>query len=90
MKNTLTPEQIKNWRKIIFMQLQEKCGSGIYALIMPESEVIAYWQKMKSILEKPQQTKAQYLEKHIKKMCDHSNSITGQNGTYCLDCEKYV
>ena len=95
---TLTPEQIKNWRQIIFMQLEQKHpGAGAYAIIMPEAEVIAFWKKMKSFVEQPEipvvdsppieepQQKTQRKPK-----CDHSNSITGQNGTYCLDCEHYV
>jgi len=88
---TLTPEQIKSWRQIIFMQLEEKCpGAGAYAIIMPEAEVIEYWKKMKTLLEQPE-PKPQTSVRHIEtKKCDHKNSITGQNGTYCLDCEEYV
>jgi hypothetical protein len=92
---TLTPEQIKNWRQIIFMQLEQKIpGAGAYAIIMPEAEVIAYWEKMKSLVSEipvvdalpiPEPQKA-----YRKPKCDHSNSISGQNGTYCLDCERYV
>lgn len=92
---TLTPEQIKNWRQIIFMQLEAKApGAGIYAHIMPEAEVIDYWKKMKAFLEQPEvKIVDTFEEKPVyrkPKRCDHSNSITGQNGTYCLDCECYV
>jgi hypothetical protein len=96
--DTLSPEQIQNWRRIIFMQLEEKmAGAGIYAHIMPESEVIEYWKKMKALVEQPEikiqdEPKYEFHEKprYKKPKCDHSNSITGQNGTYCLDCECYV
>lgn len=92
---TLTPEQIKNWRQIIYMQLEQKLhGAGAYAIIMPETEVIAYWKKMKSLIEQPEIPVVDIPEPHRKAYrkpkCDHSNSITGQNGTYCLDCEHYV
>lgn len=93
MENTLTPEQIKNWRQMIFIQLEQlHPGAGAYAIIMPESEVIEHWKKMKAIVETPEPVKT-IVEKPIynkKKRCDHSNSITGQNGTYCLDCESYI
>jgi hypothetical protein len=93
MEDTLSPEQIQNWRKIIYLQLEEKCpGAGAYAVIMPESEVIQFWKRMKIILENPPAVKT-IVEKPIynnKKQCNHSNSITGQNGQYCLDCDKYV
>jgi hypothetical protein len=85
---TLTPEQIKNWRQIIFIQLEQKMpGAGAYAIIMPEAEVIAYWQKMKSLLEQPE---TPVVDSPPETKCDHLNSITGQNGKYCLDCEEYV
>jgi len=91
---TLTPEQIKNWRQIIFMQLEQKSpGAGAYAIIMPEAEVIAYWKKMKALIEQPQIPVVDIPEPrktYRKPKCDHLNSITGQNGTYCLDCEHYV
>lgn len=91
---TLTPEQIKNWRNMIFIQLEDRApGAGAYAIIMPESEVIAYWKKMKDLLEKPEVKIIDAPKEKIyqkPKKCDHSNSITGQNGTYCLDCESYV
>ena len=51
---TLTSEQIKNWRHIIMMRLEDiHPGSGAYALIMPESEVLDYAEKMKKLLEEP-------------------------------------
>lgn len=91
---TLNPQQIKNWRRIIFMQLEEKMpGAGSLALIMPEAEVITYWKQTKSILEQPEIPTVDIPEPrkpYRKPKCDHSNSITGQNGTYCLDCEHYV
>lgn len=88
---TLTPEQIKNWRRIISILLESRHpGCGLYAMIMPESEVITYWQRIKERLEQPKQPQ-QIVFKHPKdKGCSHENSITGQNGTYCLDCEKYI
>lgn len=96
----ITPEQIKNWRQIIFMRLEQQFpGAGSYAIIMPETEVIAYWRKMKAILEEPEtephpEELSPFPEpKEIpykKYKCNHSNSITGQNGTYCLDCESYI
>jgi hypothetical protein len=50
---TLTPEQIKNWRKPL--------GKG--------------WKRING----------RYV-----KVCDHSNSIVGSKGRYCIDCERYV
>ena len=93
---TLKPEQIKAWRMVIAMQLNSMSpGAGIYAHIMPESEVIAYWQKMKAVLERPKLALAE--DRHVPnhepikpKGCNHSNHITGQNGKYCVDCEKYL
>jgi hypothetical protein len=83
--DTLNPEQIKSWRKIIAMRLEKiSPGSGLYAIIMPESEVIEYWRKMKKILELSNK------QQIIKTKCNHSNSIIGQNGKYCIDCEKYI
>lgn len=89
---TLTPEQIKNWRHIISMTLESRIpGAGLYAYVMPESEVVAYWQRMKTILEMPEQPdKSATTRKPVRQKCNHENSITGQNGTYCLDCEKYI
>lgn len=91
---TLTPEQIKNWRQIIFMQLEQKAtGAGAYAIIMPEAEVINFWRKMKDLLEQPEikiQPPTEVSVSYRKPKCSHENSITGQNGTYCLDCEEYV
>ena len=96
MEETLNSEQIQNWRKIIFIQLEEIfSGAGAYALIMPESEVIDYWRKTKSLLEKPHQTDQPDQQKIVrksilKKQCDHTNSIIGGKGKYCIDCERYV
>ena len=94
----LTSEQIKNWRNIIFMRLESiHSGSGAYALIMPESEVIDYAQKMKTLLESPmlekavmEEEKKPFIERKTKEPCKHTNSFTGNNGKYCVDCEKYV
>lgn len=91
---TLTPEQIKNWRRIIAMQLESHSPiSGIYAFIMPESDVIAFWKKMKTAFEQPEQlpeTKEITFIPDTKVKCKHENSITGMKGKYCLDCEEYV
>jgi len=89
---TLTPEQIKNWRQIISMTLESRMpGAGLYAYVMPESRVVAYWKKMKAIVETPEQPCIpEPPPKVVKQKCNHKNSITGQNGTYCLDCEKYI
>jgi hypothetical protein len=68
-------------------------GAGAYVFIMPESEVIAYWRKMKAIVETPPPTQPTPSTKKLikaKVSCDHSNSIIGGKGRYCLDCEKYV
>jgi hypothetical protein len=93
-EKTLSKEQIEAWRKVIFIQLEDKFnGAGAYALVMPESEIIAYWQIMKAFLEKPKPVKIEENQVKIsikKKECNHSNSITGGKGKYCLDCEKYV
>lgn len=100
--STLSPEQIKNWRQIIALQLEGKLsGAGIYAFIMPEAEVIAYWKHMKGLFETPDVEKKKTIRKPVakewkvyngkfKKACDHSNSIKGSKGRYCLDCEMYV
>ncbi len=95
MENTLTKEQIENWRRIIFIQLEEKCkGAGSHALIMPESEVIEYWKRMKIILEQPElpqkSEQQEVVKKRIKSSCNHANSFTGSKGKYCIDCERYV
>jgi hypothetical protein len=95
---TLSPEQIQHWRHIIAIQLEEKArmlgmtdgGYGIWAMIMPESEVIAYWQRMKKIVEAPQRQEPKKQLPRVIKKCDHSNSIKGSNGRYCIDCEKYI
>lgn len=90
---TLTPEQIKNWRRVIAIQLEQKSpGAGKFAFVIPEREVVAHWMKTKSIIEQPQPQINIHSTTTQKrpKSCDHSNSITGQNGTYCLDCEKYL
>jgi hypothetical protein len=95
-EHTLSKEQIENWRKVIFIQLEQKMpGAGAYAIIMPESEIIEYCKKMKAFLESPkvlEQLKEpeRTKQKPIKPPCNHSNSITGSKGKYCLDCEKYV
>lgn len=92
---TLTPEQINNWRRIIAMRLESLSpGAGLYAMIMPESEVIDYWRNVKAIIEsKPLPsniTKSKNLVRSTKSQCKHENSITGNCGTYCIDCEKYI
>jgi hypothetical protein len=87
---TLNPEQIQNWRRFIARQLDTVSpGSGIYAIIMPESEVVEFWRKTKSVLESPI-PEPEVLKAVIPMKCKHENSITGQNGKYCIDCEKYV
>lgn len=94
---TLTPDQIKNWRRIIAMQLNKFTpGAGMYAFIVTDSEVIEYWRKAKTILENPPQS-IKVFENENKKIvceskvkCKHENSITGNCGTYCLDCETYI
>lgn len=94
---TLNPIQIENWRRIIAMQLDKfSPGTGIWAFIMPDSEVIEYWRKAKAILEHPPQSIAVFENENkkiirtAKSKCKHENSITGNCGTYCLDCEKYI
>ena len=87
---TLTPEQINNWRQIIAMTLESRMpGAGLYAYVMPESEVIVYWQKMKATLEHSPKLK-EIKEVVIPVKCRHENTITGNCGTYCLDCEIYI
>ena len=47
-------------------------------------------EKMNSLIEElPKIIESQIKEK-VKQKCNHSNSITGGKGKYCLDCEKYV
>jgi len=91
---TLNQHQIKMWREVIAIRLDSMSpGAGIYASIMSESEVVAYWEKMKNILENPPSSMTGQFKTckfQVKKPCDHSNSIVGQNGKYCIDCEKYV
>jgi hypothetical protein len=99
-QETLTPKQIENWRRIMVMQ-----GFGAFALICPNETVIGWWQKMKAMLERrPEVKDAREQERRVtfeddeskkwrpkpKKVCSHGNSITGNKGKYCLDCEKYV
>jgi len=58
---TLTPEQIKNWRRIAKNDCKKPLGKG--------------WKRVNG----------RYV-----KACDHSNSIVGSKGRYCIDCERYV
>lgn len=103
---TLSAEQIKAWRNIIALQLVEKATQfgmsepnmvSMYAFFMPEEEVINYWRKTKALLENPdnftksiQSFKSIRTKQQYKKSCNHSNSITGSKGKYCIDCEMYV
>lgn len=90
---TLNPEQIKAWRRIIYMQLeQRKEGIGMAAFFLPDSEIIEYWRRMKRLLEEPEPQEPQKTEVKIakRKTCSHENTISGNNGAYCLDCEKYI
>ena len=102
-EETLTPEQINNWRRLIAFQLYEKAkslgisdelasGASMYATVMPEEEVIAYWRKTKAILENPVQPEEEVKPRRVieRKPCQHKNSIKGSKGRYCLDCEMYV
>jgi hypothetical protein len=94
---TLSSEQVKSWRRIIALQLESRFpGAGLYAYVMPESEVIEYWRKAKAILEHPPESIKTFesenkkIVRESKSKCQHENSITGNCGTYCLDCEKYI
>lgn len=109
-EQTLTPEQIMNWRKIIALQLYEKAerigvtnpkGVASFAYLMPESEVIEYYKRITSFFaneqvpEKEVQKETQeelFKPRRVieRKPCTHTNSITGANGKFCLDCNKYV
>ena len=87
----MTPEQVSNWRRIIAIMLEKRApGSGIYAMVMPEEEIIALRDKLQSRVNDLPQEKIEVKPKPVKKVCDHSNSIKGSNGRYCLDCEMYV
>ena len=103
-EETLTPEQINNWRKIIAIQVYQKAKSlgipaenarevSMYAAVMSEEEVIAYWRKTKAILENAVvEPKEEVKPRRVieRKPCRHTNSIKGSKGRYCLDCEMYV
>ncbi len=107
-EKTLSPEQIINWRKIIALQLYDKAEQmglknpkyyTLWAHIMPDSEVIAYWKKVTQIIKQSILEEAERLEieKEIKprrvierKPCQHKNCIKGSKGRYCLDCDCYV
>ena len=78
------------------LQLESKHeGAGLWAMVMPESEVIAYYRRMKNILESPE-THNRILQanpsprKAIKRCPPHKNTINGSKGSYCVDCEKYI
>ncbi len=82
----LTKEQIENWRRVIAMQ-----GFGIIARFLPDESIIAYAKKMKSLIENSPEVKEAKKPKLVKKKCPpHGNVITGQNGKYCIDCERYI
>ena len=107
-EKTLTPEQIKHWRQIIALQMYEKAksmgisnpeGLTIWAHIMPEAEVIAYWKKVTQMFQTAEEKCPETLEteKEFKprrvierKPCQHKNCIKGSKGRYCLDCDCYV
>lgn len=93
MINILTPEQVENWRRVIYFRLESvNPGAGSYALIMSVSEIQAFYERTKAILETqmPIKNEAHSTNGYKKKVCDHSNSFTGSRGKYCIDCEKYV
>ena len=93
--NTMTNEQIANWRKII----------GVAALLMSDADIEEVRYRMQNEVDKLNETRITSVERpttnvHKKrispeayrgtKKCDHSNSITGSKGKYCIDCEMYV
>lgn len=101
----LTKEQIENWRRVIAIQIEETAirkgfgpGCGGYAFIMPEEHVIAYYERIQARLQmeypkkdpNPEPIQEEYKPKAKPVCTHHKNTITGQNGTYCLDCEEYV
>lgn len=103
-EKTLTPEQINNWRRLIAFQLYEKAKflgisdelaseASMYATVMSEEEVIAYWRRTKAIFENPVvEPEEEVKPRRVieRKPCQHKNSIKGSKGRYCIDCEMYV
>jgi hypothetical protein len=44
----------------------------------------------KTIVKKPLGKGWKRVNGKYVKVCDHSNSIVGSKGRYCIDCERYV
>ena len=78
IEKTLNPQQIENWRNVISMEF------GLPGFLIRDKDVINFWKKMKPIPETPIKSTPIFTK------CNHSNSITGSKGKYCIDCEKYV
>lgn len=90
----MTDEQIANWRKII----------GIAALLMSDEDIEAIRHNMQNKVNMLNETRPTNIERPMvnnkrrispeayrgTKKCDHSNSITGSKGKYCIDCEMYI
>ena len=53
MKEKLTPEQLKNWRKVLTTMV------GPYALIMPDEEIEAIRNRIQARIEKMSKDKAE-------------------------------
>lgn len=90
----MTNEQIANWRKVI----------GIAALLMSDEDIEAIRHNMQNEVNMLNKTRPTNIERPMvnnkqrispeayrgTKKCDHSNSISGSKGKYCIDCEMYI
>lgn len=90
----LTKKQIENWRRIMMIQ-----GFGAFAFFCPEEVVITYAKKMKELIETPLNEQAEQVltqkpkpkpKRKPKKCPPHLNTITGNRGKWCIDCENYI
>jgi len=49
MNDKITPDQIENYRRVLVAQL------GPYALLMPVSQIEAYWQRMQCLVTREEE-----------------------------------
>lgn len=88
----LTPQQIKNWRRV----MASNPLIGPAAFILPDRIVIKYAAKIKELIESDPNigrvTPAEQPKRKpkIKKCPPHNNTIRGQRREYCIDCETYL
>lgn len=81
----LTKKQIVAWRRAMAMNP----NIGAMAFLIPDEMVVKYAATFKHLIEFTPEVKAK--KKTIVKKCPpHENVITGNRGSYCIDCENYI